>query len=222
MDCRRNICVPPRNWQFARQFSGWCVDPLGGPPRPEGMTLTPVCVCANALENVASPTTFGGATPGRRLDCSFSREFLRYSLLCLGGLSDTVDWPASLGGRGLVYPASGFQPAKDSPGPRPFPPFPVVFGFTSFSVVSATRSFWRTILGRHVLVLALFGSVHGEPPERAYVVGFVVSGQTGVFHEFHVSGRSVSRIYIGVRFKTHKNFGPKSARGCCLPISHFR
>ena len=102
-----------------------------------------------------------------------------------------------------MYPASGFQPAKDSPGPRPFPSFPVVFGFTSFSVVSATRSFWRTILGRHVLVLALFGSVHGEPPERAYVVGFVVSGRTGVFHEFHVSGRSVSRIYILVCVLRH-------------------
>ena len=155
--------------------------------------MTSVCVGASALENVASPTTFGGATPGRRLDCSLSREFLRYSLLCLGGLSDTVDWPASFGGRGLVYPVSGFQFAKDSPGPRSFPSF-LGFGCTSFSVVSATRSFWRTTFGRHVLVRALFGSIHGEPPERAYVVGFVVSVRLVCFTSIHFSGRQVSRM----------------------------
>ena len=95
--------------------------------------------------------------------------------MSFGGLHDTSDWPASLCGRGLVCPTSSFQLSKDSPGLK-------FSGLRPFSVVSVTRylvyDFWSPHFG-----LVLLGSIRGEPPERAYVAGFLVSGLTGEFYE---------------------------------------
>ena len=78
------------------------------------------------------------------------------------------------------------------------------------------RNFWSPGFG-----LALLGGVHGEPPERAHVVGFVVSVRRVVSRALTFQ-EDQFREYVGVRFETHERFGPESARGCCLPIACFR